>query len=350
MDHQSGKAQKGEIAFRRGLFRQQVEGERVFGDEYDGPAISRILAERMRKTLADISLLRSIGVPVSPYLEIGAERCQRSMVLENDLGAEGIAADISYDMLRSCGHYMEVFGKRRSPLRVCCDANRLPFISGSLPFVFCYQTLHHFPDPGPVTAEVMRVLAPGGYFAIEEEPFRKILHLGLYKGRKIHAAPSVYGRLAGLLDFFFSKINCNETDYGVIENDNIPLGAWKRALAGFAEKRMTLRTIRGVETELFAPRSPMKFFFAWLFGGGIRGLCRKSGVPTGSYAPVSESLACPVCRERGVETRLRGNGGFFSCRSCASSFPVEDGVLFLFSDEKFKELYPEVFLKARSGG
>jgi SAM-dependent methyltransferase/uncharacterized protein YbaR (Trm112 family) len=345
--HQSSEAQKGEIEFRRKLSSQQVAGEKVFEDEFDGAGIVEILAGRMEKTLDQVRVLLDKGVVVSPYLEIGAERCQRSLVMENDLGAAGAAADLSHDMLKSCGHYMGVFGKTRAPLRVCCDANNLPFLSNSIPFVFCYQTLHHFPDPGPVIKEVLRVLSPSGHFALNEEPFRKTLHINLYKGRKIYSKEAAAtGRLADILNFFFSEANCNEVGHGVIENDRITLGAWKRALSGFEERQVKLRTIKKIESELFNPSSCLKFLSAWLFGGEIRGICRKAGTAPASYSPAAEALACPACREKGLESGLMRKEAFFACPACSSSFPVADGVLFLFPAGKFRELYPEIFLKA----
>src|SRR5260221_6519816 len=82
--------------------------------------------------------------------------------------------------------YRAELGLERLPVRVCCDAYHLPFRSGSLPFVFCYETLHHFPEPGPIVAEAHRVLAPGGTFLFDEEPYRKVLHANLFKGRKLY--------------------------------------------------------------------------------------------------------------------------------------------------------------------
>ncbi|MHB8910149.1 MAG: methyltransferase domain-containing protein [Syntrophales bacterium] len=345
--HQSSAAQKGEIEFRRKLFSQQVAGENVFDDEYDGAGIIEILARRMEKTLAQVKVLLDKGVTVSPYLEIGAERCQRSLVMENDLGATGGAADISYDMLKSCDYYMGVFGKAGAPLRVCCDANNLPFLSNSVPFVFCYQTLHHFPDPSPVIKEVLRVLSPGGHFALNEEPFRKLLHINLYKGRKIYSQEAAAtGRLADILDFFFSEANCNEVGHGVIENNRITLGTWKRALSGFGERQVSLCTIKKIESELFSPSNRFKFLSAWLFGGEIRGICRKAGTAPLSYSHIADILACPACREKGLDSPLIQKEAFFTCSGCASSFPVMDGVLFLFPAEKFRELYPQIFIKA----
>jgi SAM-dependent methyltransferase len=118
----------------------------------------------MADTAQAMERLRKRGVALSPYLELGAERGQRALVLENDFGARGAAVDLSLDMLRSTAHYGEVFHKPRMPERICCDAHTLPFRTGSLPFVFCYEFLHHFPTPAPVVKEIHRVLAPGGWF------------------------------------------------------------------------------------------------------------------------------------------------------------------------------------------
>ncbi len=352
MDRQSSKAQKGEIEFRRKLVDQQVAGQKLFDDEFDGPGILKILADRMKKTLEQISRLKDGNVTVSPYLEIGAERCQRALVMENDLNASGAAADISFDMLKSCAHYMSVFRKSKAPLRICCDANNLPFLTGTIPFVFCYQTLHHFPDPAPVVGEIFRVLSPGGHFALNEEPFRKILHVNLYKGRKIYAkdAPPP-GKLVDILNFFFSETNSNEASHGVIENDRISLSTWRHALSCFEDKRIFLRTIKGVQAALFAPPSKWRYLFAWLFGGEIYGLCRKAGtLPPSFCLTVRDSLSCQVCAEKGKESVLLLDDTAASCGVCGSRYPLEDGVLFLFPRDKFMELYPEIFRKAEING
>ena len=147
MKQQSVKSKKGEIEFRRKFFQSQVEGKCILNDEFNAKDIEKILSDRMKKTFENIILLKKSGVALSPYVEIGAERCQRSLVMENDLGATGAAVDISYDMLKSCDYYKGVFNKRKTLLRICCDANSLPFMTDSIPFVFCYQTLHHFTPP-----------------------------------------------------------------------------------------------------------------------------------------------------------------------------------------------------------
>ena len=146
MKRQISDNQKGEIEFRKKLYSQQIENTTIFEDEFDAAGIEKILKIRMEKTLDQMTLLQNKNISLSPYIEIGAERCQRSLVMENDLGLNGGAAlDISFYMLKSCDHYQTVFNKPKSPIRICCDANKLPFLTNSIPFVFCYETLHHFP-------------------------------------------------------------------------------------------------------------------------------------------------------------------------------------------------------------
>ncbi len=183
MKIQTLKNQLGEIEFRRNLARQQTEGREFYSEEFDPKEIETILQDRMAKTKKEIESLKE-QYNISTYLEIGAERCQRSLVLENDLEMEGIAFDISFDMLKSCDFYANKFNLRKIPARICGDANALPFASNSVPFVFCYETLHHFPNPLPILKEIYRILTPGGIFYFNEEPFRRVAHLNLYKGYK----------------------------------------------------------------------------------------------------------------------------------------------------------------------
>ena len=48
------------------------------------------------------------------------------------------------------------------------EATALPFRGASFRTVFVRDLLHHMPDPAPVLAEAMRVLAPGGRFLLLE--------------------------------------------------------------------------------------------------------------------------------------------------------------------------------------
>jgi SAM-dependent methyltransferase len=340
---QDMQSQKGEIEFRKKLVQHQVEGQQHFEDEFNADEIEKILLSRMEKTLNKMNELLEKKIVLSPYIEIGAERCQRSLVMENDLALSGAAVDLSYDMLKSGEHYARRFNRSKLPLRVCADVNRLPFRSNSIPFVFCYETLHHFPDPSPVIREIHRVLSPGGCFYFDEEPYKKVLHVDLYRGNKMYSKSNRnLNRIRKLVDYFLCEETCNETEHGIIENHDISVGEWKKALGLFDAKDIKMHSLKGLASELFSPNSRFKFILSYLLGGSISGTCFKSGKI--SNIDIRNIWACPVCLENGRESGIESDEEKFLCRICGL-FPVVDGVLFLLSRKKLETLYPEVSKK-----
>jgi len=342
MKIQPTEAKKGEIEFRRKLAQQHIGGVELIADEFDKSTIEKILSERMTKTYDQISALRDKGLPISPYIEVGAERGQRSLVLENDLDAAGVAFDISFDMLKSCEYYATLYNKKKLPFRICADANNLPFLSNTVPFFYCYETLHHFPTPVPIVNEIHRVLTPGGSMFFDEEPFKKVLHLNLYTRDKNYSTKvlnrSVFKQA---IDYFFSAQSCNEVDHGIIENDDISLKEWKKAFKPFSELNVSLTSLRRITTSMYPRKNLLLFPIVYLLGGSISALCRKAGkIPT-YFPPIHETLMCPTCRESGVESGLYLEGQAYKCHRCGISYPIYDGILFLFTPEKLHELYPE---------
>jgi SAM-dependent methyltransferase/uncharacterized protein YbaR (Trm112 family) len=349
MSDQPVASKRGEIEFRKKLIQQQVGGEAIFSDEFTREGIEPILAERMKETRDDMIALRNKGVTLSPYVEIGAERGQRSLVMENDLDATGMACDISFDVLKSCEYYGRVFGKTKVPLRICCDANSLPFKSGSIPFVFCYESLHHFPDPAPIVREIHRVVSPGGHFYFDEEPFKRVAHVNLFKANALYSPERLRaGKFRKALEFFFAEWACNETGHGIIENHQISISSWKRTLSVFEEKDIRLYSNSRTTVTLNKSRNPVKYALAYLLGGGISGLCHKPG--TTKAVPVLEALLCPQCREQGRESSLARTEAGFACTSCNNRYPVVSGVVFLFSPRTFEDLYPDVFKTVQGYG
>jgi len=354
MEHQQLGNQKGEIEFRRKLVRHQIEDGKVFDDYFDGSATKEILRDRMAETKSGMTRLAEAGVPLSPYLEIGAERGQRSLVMENDMNARGAAADISADMLRSCDYYKAIFNCANLPLRVCCDANNLPFQSNSIPFVFCYETLHHFPSPTPIVAEIYRVLRPEGYFWFDDEPYKRVLHWNLYDGGKGHNTEAVKrGTFRKAMDRLFARMACNEVEHGIIENLDIPTGEWKQALSLFTKRDVWLQPTQRInfKAKLFDSSSSLKYLIAYLLGGRITALCQKGPGLERPVASITEALICPSCRLSGKEISLRQeNDASFVCSECHRHYPVVNGVAFVFEYGKLRELYPEVFQSLEADG
>jgi SAM-dependent methyltransferase/uncharacterized protein YbaR (Trm112 family) len=352
MPGQSVENQRGEIEFRKKLYLQQVEGQRIFEDEFDSAGAETILRDRMDKTLAQMLQLRERGIPLSPYIEIGAERGQRSLVMENDIGATGAAVDISFDLLKSCRHYQKIFNKTKAPMRICCDVNNLPFMTGSIPFVFCYETLHHFPDPTPIVEALHRVLRPEGYFFFAEEPYRKILHFNLYKGKNEYSSWSFGGgMIRKAFDRLFSAQTCNEVEHGVIENHDIPLAQWRKALALFQTKDVTLKPVEHspIHPKLFGQPYHPYYLLAYLLGGMVTGICQRSSGAGGKQLSIDGTLICPSCKQKSGEVPLHREDSSFRCSGCSKVYPLVDDVLFLFAYDKFAELYPEVFRSCVSG-
>jgi ubiquinone/menaquinone biosynthesis C-methylase UbiE len=49
-----------------------------------------------------------------------------------------------------------------------CDAKRMPFGDASFGAVISNSIVHHIPEPGPVLAEMVRVVAPGGVLFVRD--------------------------------------------------------------------------------------------------------------------------------------------------------------------------------------
>jgi SAM-dependent methyltransferase len=340
---------KGEIEFREKLARQHVSGEVLLPDYYKKEDHDKILLERMNATHKRMRELQSRGVAFSPFLELGAERGQRSLVLANDFGAIGVAADVSYHQLRTMEYFSRLFQKEKLPVRICCDANHLPFKNNSFPFVFCYGFLHHFPALKPIVTEIYRVLS-NGYFYFDEEPFKRVLKVALYKQKdKVYSDSAL--RKNGyikLLESFISEPVCDETEHGIVENNDISLAEWIDALSMFEEHDLDLVSINNVSSKLH-DRIRLRNIPNFLLGGAITGLCRKKTLLDQNTRPDLDSLlGCPGCTipsDRDVFDRpslIKLSDGF-RCSKCGFHYPRRDGVIFLLPREELQLFYPDFY-------
>jgi SAM-dependent methyltransferase len=64
-----------------------------------------------------------------------------------------------------------VAGKEKAAVQfVCADAFELPFASGYFDVIVIFASLHHFPDPATLLANLARKLRPGGFIGLFCEP------------------------------------------------------------------------------------------------------------------------------------------------------------------------------------
>ena len=339
---------RGEIEFRKKLAKQHVTGEIFLPDYYKKEDLDRILLERVTTTAKRMSVLKEQGVELSPFIEFGAERCQRSLVLANDFNANGIAVDISFHQLKTAEHYANLFHRPKIPLRVCCDANRLPFKNSSFNFAFCYEFLHHFPTPKPIIREISRLLANGVFF-FDEEPFKRP-KMVLYKQKNKVYSESRRKKniIVQLIEHFISEVSCEECEHGIIENDKISIREWREALSVFEDKKMHITCLgRRIQSEL-GKRVKIKNLPILFLGGWIEGVCRKrEGEVADKISDLKDMLTCPDCmigtdaKEVIDQPSLIRQANHLICELCNSSFPVIDDVFLLLPSGLRKQLYPE---------
>lgn len=339
---QDQKNKAGEIKFRAQLFAQQVEGVSAIPGELSSAEMLAEMRRRMEITRRDFTELAAAGVLHGPFLELGAERCQRSLVLANDFGLDGYAADLSLDSLRYADFLAQQEKLPRMPNRVCCDAYKLPFADNSIGFAFCYQTLHHFPVPAPIFQELYRVLRPGAVLHVNEEPIRRTWKVGLWKR---HVAPkgggNKYLRYARdyLLDFV-STPHVNEVDYGICENDDISLKEWEQAFGQAADKKVLLKLLPVPQWMSRVDHDPSRWGVrSWMcygLGGILRATIMPKPASAEQAAAAKDPLCCPACRGS-----LASREGALVCNACQESYPLRGGISMLLPPEELRSFYPD---------
>lgn len=391
---QSISSKEGEIRFRSKIYLQHVEGKSIFSDEYNRDEILEVIKSRVKKSDSDFAKLQR-EVTLSPFLEIGAERCQRSMLLVDKYQGDGFAIDISFHSLKSADYFSNCLNMRL-PVRICCDAYNLPFRNKSFPFVFCYETLHHFPDPSPVLKEIKRIMCDKACFFFDEEPVKQGLKLNLYRRKnKIYSKKErKKSLLIKILERFISSPTCTEVEHGIVENEDISVSDWQKALSIFGKGDVTLKLpLVTLACKLDTPTISAKRLLIRLLGGGISGMCftEKDGNPH-PIRSIFDLLGCPnclemegcdiskcklecqvVCNKNAIVIRednqatidydkctlcfdclyacplgainkppLVKRGKNLVCESCGKEYICVDDVFILFSEKEERELYPDL--------
>ena len=292
MSAQAQQTKLAEVKFRAQITNQHLGKSQVFANEPNAKEIMRLLHKRNKEAKEAFSRLKRRGIALSPYLEIGSEYCLRAAILENRFATSGFATDISLASLQAAPAFCRRFKFKKTPSRICADAYNLPFKSNSFPFVFIYETLHHFPDPGPVLKEIDRVLTPDGVCLIGADPVKQKFQLALWR------RPNKLRPWEKFLKFilvlpFISHIGKTEVDYGIIEGA-FDIKTWQKSLSIFDKVEVKIKTPLGFgeniaksnKKDWLAPSPPVKITLNFL-GGGLEAVCWKSKSPK---SPIRKDL------------------------------------------------------------
>jgi len=146
--------------------------------------------------------------PIALLLDAGGGTGRISQAFHGD-SIRVLIADESYKMLLEAQ-------KKNGLQPVCNLTEAFPFNSGKFDRIIMVDALHHISDPGQTTAELWRVLKPGGRLVIEEPNINhwqvKLLALGekLALIRSHFLAPD---KIAALFQQFSARVQIENKDH-----------------------------------------------------------------------------------------------------------------------------------------
>lgn len=318
-----------EVRMRRDTAAEQLADAPSAPDEFGYEDLLANLRASLSRTVRDIENLGLPAESLEPFLEVGAQRSQRAGALVNHLGLRGVAIDISPHSLLAAEQLAEPLGYATPAERLCCDAYTLPFASETFSLVFTYETLHHFPDPTPILAEMYRVLRPGGVLWFGEEPLQRPRLVLFRHGHKLTPTQKLL-RKAGLLHLLAAG-GKREAEYGVNEGE-FSIQQWLGAVAASFDDftlwaRSPLVGRRRYSAEDIGRDSPAQVF-SRLVGGRVEVRAAKAGtLPPGPAPDPWQRLICPDCRgQDGAEVLLESEE-MHRCPRCGRTLSRFEGLL-----------------------
>lgn len=340
MQTQSTKSKIAEVKYRSQITKQHLGEKEFFPNEPREKEFVQILKSRLdtyQKTFKNLNYKKLIK---SPFLEIGAEYCLASTLLVSKFGAWGIATDISLASLKNAPQFAKKFKFKKLPKIICADATNLPFKESSFPFVFVYESLHHFQDPQPVINELNRVLTPQGTLLIGSEPIKQSFQLKLWRRpNKLRLWEKLLK--ATLLLPFISHIGKTEVEHGILE-EAFGLKKWLNAFSIFDsfEAKITIPFVN-ISQKITKAAPDTSFIFSLILkitGGGIMAICQKEKTGTNTL-PAKIEFICPSCKlNLHKETILVKSANSYSCQKCYQKFQKRSGILILLEKKLEKEI------------
>lgn len=339
--YQSTKAKIGEVILRQKLVKQHLGETSFFAGAPDHKQILSLLKERVANTRRLFKAFPK-DVILSPFLEIGAEKGQRSSLLTSDFNCWGFALDLSMESLNATRIFARKLNLRKTPILICANAENLPFVDSSFPFVFAFETLHHFPKPDVILSEMRRVTSPQGHIFFSEEPVKQSLNLRLWqRDYNLTRWEKILKYL--LILPFISGLGGVENQFHVIETE-FSIGDWQKSLQSFKSAHITLEPVFWGPKSKFEVTNgdwrinPLTRILIALQGGGITALVQKEGSATKKPNKLLDFLICPNCKKN----NLRRFNGKLLCRNCESDYPIYNQIIMMLVPSLRKRLYPNL--------
>lgn len=140
-------------------------------------------------------------------LDLGAGTGRNGVVIAAGFGPRSVVSlELVFQRLRAAGEWQQ---KLPAFTPVCGDAFRLPFGSACFDYVVANSVLHHLPDLDRATAEIGRVLRPGGWYIGREPNFNNpVVRTVVFRLRGQHLTPNEYPLRAQQIVRSFEKAGC----------------------------------------------------------------------------------------------------------------------------------------------
>jgi ubiquinone/menaquinone biosynthesis C-methylase UbiE len=131
------------------------------------------------------AMVRALGIPSGArILEVGCGRGVALPVLDRLCGPDRLVGlDIDPELLVEAAENLREHGTA-AELRVG-DVRRMPFADGAFDVIVDFGTLFHIARPQAASAEIARVLAPGGMFVHETKASQLLSHPVRSHGRRL---------------------------------------------------------------------------------------------------------------------------------------------------------------------